>query len=90
VDRLKKLSESEGRRALEGWGQRWNFGGVAERKHRQQWQQTERNKEPNEERGEKRHPGGSVCAGSVRNEQRNEDDHDGRDRYPEPDPLLAK
>lgn len=87
---MKDLSESEGRGTLEGGSQRWDFGRVAEREDRNQRQQAERDKQANEERRKKRHPCGSVSAVAMGDQQGNECNHDGRDRYPEPGALLSK
>jgi hypothetical protein len=84
------LCERDWRGALEGGSQRWSLGRVADGQDGQQWQQGERDKQTDEESGEKRHPGRSVRRRSVGDEQRKEGDGDGRDRYPKPSSLPAK
>jgi len=88
--RIEKVLCEGRRRALEGWSQRWSFSRVAEGEDRQQRQQAERDEQADEERGKKCHPRRSVCAVAVWDEQRQERDGDGRDRYPKPSSLLAK
>ena len=90
VDRLKDLSEPEGRGALEGRSERWSNGRVAEGKDRQQREKAERDQQADKERGKQRHPSGGVCCLAVGNDQRQDGDGDGCDRYPEPNSWLAK
>ena len=86
-----ELSEWERRRALEGGGQRWSFGCVAERENREQWQQAEWHQQSHEERRKQREPGRLVGAvGRVRNEKREESDNDRCDRNPAPYTLLVE
>lgn len=84
------LCEREGRRTLEGRSQcRW-FGLLAEGTDRKQREQAQRGEQAYEECGKKRQPLRGDCAVAVGNEQSDDSDHNGCDRYPEPGPLLSK
>lgn len=83
---------AERRRALEGGGQRRSFGSVAERKKGPQRQQGEWDEQADKEDRQEREPvwlTGAVAV-DVGDEERYEDNRDGRDCDPEPRTFVAK